>query len=109
MIPRILLIGTFICFAALSAQAQQENKKAMGPEERMTLRANTRDQMIISRGNMHQQIIRQRKQELMHKNQIQMQRKMQTQQHRRVIRHQQMRRRQAQQQAVQRQRRTGGR
>lgn len=106
---RILLLLLFLGISALPALAQQEKKKSVDPAEKMVLRANTRDQMMISRGNMHQKMIRQRKQEIMRKNQMQMQRRMQMQQHRRVIRHQQIRRKNAQRQAMQRQKRGGGR
>jgi hypothetical protein len=106
---RILLLLIFLGISALPALSQQEKKKGADPANKMVLRANTRDQMMISRGNMHQKMIRQRKHDIMRKNQMQMQRKMQMQQHRRVIRHQQMRRKNAQRQAMQRQKRGGGR
>lgn len=106
---RNLLIILFLAIATIPGLSQQVKKNGVNPENRMELRANTRDQMIISRGNMHQKIIRQRKQEMIRKNQVQMQRKMQMQQHRRVIRQQQIRRKNAQRQAMQRTKRGSGR
>jgi hypothetical protein len=106
---RILLLLIFLGISALPALAQQERKKNIDPAEKMVLRANTRDQMMMSVGNMHQKIIRQRKQDILRKNQMQMQRRIQMQQHRRVIRQQQIRRKNAQRQAMQRQKRGGGR
>lgn len=106
---RIILLLIFLTISALPASSQQEKQKGPDPVSKMVLRANTRDQMIMTRGNMHQKMVRQRKQEIMRKNQMQMQRRMQMQQHRRIIRHQQLRRRNAQRQAMQRYRRGGGR
>jgi hypothetical protein len=105
---RYLLLLLFIVFFALPAKSQ-EQKKGPDPAGAMELRANTRDKMIMSRGNMHQKMSRQRKQEMMKNNQIQMQRRMQMQQHRRVVRHQQMQQRSQQRQAVLRKKRQGGR
>ncbi len=106
---RSVFILILLISVTLPALAQKEQKKGADPTNKMALRANTRDQVIISRGSMHQQMIRQRKHDVMKSNQMQMQRRMQMQQHRRVIRHQQVRRRNAQRQAVQRRRHAGGR
>lgn len=106
---RSLLILIFLMISALPSFSQEGKKKATDPGNTMVLRSITRDQMIISAGNMHQRMIRQRRHDIMRKNQLQMQRRMQVQQHRRITRHQQIRRRNAQRQAVQRQRRSGGR
>ena len=106
---RTVFILSFLISLGIPALAQKEQKKGTDPANKMVLRANTRDQMIISRGSMHQQMIRQRKHDVIRNNQMQMQRRMQMQQHRRVMRHQHLRRRNAQRQAVQRKRQAGRR
>lgn len=106
---RIILLILFLVISAHPLFSQQEMKKNIDPAGTMVLRANTRDQIIISRGNMHQKMMRQRRQEIIRKNQMQMQRKMQMQQRRRIIHQQQIRRKHALQQPILRRRHSGGR
>lgn len=108
MIRSVFILIFLICLG-FPALAQNKQDKGTDPANKMILRANTRDQVIISRGSMHQMMIRQRKHDAMKKNQMQMHRRMQMQQHRRVMRHQHVRRRNAQRQAIQRKRYAGGR
>lgn len=106
---RIVLILLLAGFLGASALGQDKEPGRKAPTDKMTLRMNTRDRMMISKGNSHQFRTQMRKVPVMKKGQHLHRRQMMIQQrHRRQQQfNQQNSRRAAQRQMMQQRRRPG--
>ena len=102
MIKKVVLLIIFLSAGvAAFTQEAKSNANRKDPTDKMVLRSNTRDRVIVMRGNMHQRMQLFRRQENIKQNQMQLNRRMMMHRQNRMI--QQNRQRDIQRQSIQRQ------
>lgn len=102
MIKKVVLLIIFLSAGvAVFTQEAKTITNRKDPTDKMVLRSNTRDRVIVMRGNMHQRMQLFRRKENIKQNQMQLNRRMMMHRQNRMI--QQNRQRDIQRQSIQRQ------
>jgi hypothetical protein len=102
---RYLYIITFLLATLFPVVAQE--KQDLPPQlgeakSKMVLRGTTRDQMMVTKDNMHRKQVQQRRQVAVNRQRAIMKKKIQQHQRRRIMQKQQMQKRRLKQQAIRR-------